>query len=182
MTSAVDLSKFDNRDFDRGAPALKEAMWLFLRQALFLAYPLRGYALKRRMLKLFGASLGTDVIIKPRVSISHPWRLSVGAHSWIGEDALLLSLDRISIGEHCCISQRAFLCTGSHDWSDPRFGLLTRPITIGNGVWICANVFIGPGVTIGDNAVVTAGSIVTRDLPEGMICSGNPCEPVKARP
>jgi putative colanic acid biosynthesis acetyltransferase WcaF len=97
------------------------------------------------------------------------------------EEAYLLNLAPIVIGRNACISQRAFLCTGSHDWSDIHFRLITAPITVKNGAWICANVFVGPGVTIGTNAVATAGSVVTQSLPPGMICSGNPCVPVKER-
>ncbi len=177
----VDLSKFNNSAFSRGGSALKELAWRVLQQGVFNLECVKLYATKRRILRTFGASLSDGVVVKPKAKITFPWKLSVGRNSWIGEEVWLLNLDRIEIGANVCISQRAFLCTGSHDWSKESFDLLTRPIIIGDGAWICANVFIGPGVTVGENAVVTAGSVVTRDLPANMVCSGNPCVPVKQR-
>ena len=177
----VDLSKFNNDAFKRGAPALKELLWRILQQCFFHAEWFKGYAFKRGVLTALGARLQDDVVFKPKAKITFPWKLSVGANSWIGEEAWLLNLDQIEIGSNVCISQRAFLCTGSHDWSKESFDLITQPIVIEDGVWICADVFIGPGVTIGANTVVTAGSVVSKDLPAGMICSGNPCVAVKKR-
>ena len=181
MPSPIDLSTFRKRDFDRGAGSLKELCWLLARSALFERSNLPWYRLRRLVLRLFGADMAEGVVVKAGVKIAFPWKLSVGAHSWLGEDAWLANFDRITIGANVCVSQRALLCTGNHDWSDPAFGLVTKPIVVRDGAWICANVFVAPGVTIGENAVATAGSVVTRDLPSGMICSGNPCVPVKAR-
>lgn len=175
------LSRFDNTAFNRGAPLWKEILWRTLQQSLFNLEWIKLYGFKCRVLRKFGAQLASGVIIKPKVKITFPWKLSVGEHSWIGEEAWLLNLDQISIGSNVCISQRAFLCTGSHDWSKSSFDLVTKPIVIEDGVWICANVFIGPGVTVGKNSVVTAGSIVTRSLPADMIYGGNPCLPIKPR-
>jgi len=178
----MNLAEFDNSGFERGAGGFKELLWLVVRAFGFSAFcPWPVYALRRAALRMFGGAIGPGVIIKPETKITFPWKLSVGANSWLGEEAWLLNLDRITIGHDVCISQRAMLCTGSHDWSDDRFALITKPITIGNGVWICANVFVGPGVHIGDNAVVLAGSVVTSDLPAGMVCSGSPCKPIKPR-
>jgi putative colanic acid biosynthesis acetyltransferase WcaF len=178
----MNLAEFDNSSFDRGASRVKELLWLVARSLCFTALcPWPIYSVRRTILRGFGGLIGQGVIIKPEVKITFPWKLSVGAHSWLGEEAWILSLDRITIGDDVSISQRAMLCTGSHDWSDPRFALITKPITIENGVWICADVFVGPGVRIGENAVVLAGSVVTADLPAGMVCSGNPCVPIKPR-
>lgn len=177
----VDLSEFNNSAFSRGAPALKELFWRILQQPLFYAEWFKGYGMKRSVLRMFGAHLEDAVVFKPKAKVTFPWKLSVGKNSWIGEEVWLLNLDQISIGSNVCISQRAFLCTGSHDWSKESFDLITKPIVIEDGVWICAGVFIGPGVTVGENAVVTAGSVVTKDLPAGMICSGSPCVAVKKR-
>ena len=136
---------------------------------------------KAAVLRWFGASVGSGVVIAPRVNIHMPWKLTIGDHSWIGEEVSLLSLEPIVIGSNVCISQRAFLCTGNHDYSSPTFDYMGAPITISDGAWIGAQSFVGPGVTVGVDAVVTAGSVVVSSLPDGMVCSGNPCEPVRER-
>jgi len=177
----LDLGHFNNPEFNRGAGKVRELLWLLVRRTFFLRSVLPAYGLRRALLRRFGACVGAGVVIKPGAKITFPWRLSIGEHSWIGEDVFVHNLDRVVIGNGVCVSQRAFLCTGNHDWSDPAFALVTRPIVVEDGAWICADVFVAPGVTIANNAVVTAGSVVTRDLPAGMICSGNPCKPVKPR-
>lgn len=177
----VDLSKFNNTAFSRGASVGKELLWRIVQQSVFNIEWVKAYGLKHRVLRCFGATLQAGVVIKPKAKITFPWKLSIGANSWIGEEAWLLNLDRIEIGSNVCVSQRALLCTGSHNWKKDSFDLITDPIIIEDGAWICADVFIGPGVTVGKNAVVTAGSVVTKDLPPDMICSGNPCVAVKKR-
>lgn len=177
----IDLSQFNNESFSRGAPVWKEFLWRWIQWGLFRADFLKCYALKGAVLRWFGAQLGSNIAWKPSAKLTFPWKLSVGDNSWIGEEAWLLNLDQITIGSNVCISQRVFLCTGSHDWKEASFDLITKPIVIEDGVWICADVFIGPGVTVGENTVVTAGSVVTSDLPANMICSGNPCVAVKPR-
>jgi putative colanic acid biosynthesis acetyltransferase WcaF len=177
----VDLSKFNNDAFERGAPALKELLWRVIQQLFFNAEWITAYGCKRRILRIFGAELAAGVVVKPKAKITFPWKLSVGANSWIGEEAWLLNLGCITVGSNVCISQRAFLCAGSHNWKKESFDLITQPIVIEDGAWICADVFIGPGVTVGENSVVTAGSVVNKDLPPNMICSGNPCVAVKQR-
>ena len=177
----VDLSKFKNPEFDRGASRIREALWLLLRQGLFRSNPFKMYGLKAGVLRTLGATLGARFVCKPNVNITFPWRFTAGNDCWLGDEVYILNLAPVALGHNVCISQRVFLCTGSHDWGDPAFGLIVKPITIEDGAWICANVFIGPGVTIGRNCVVTAGSVVTQDLPPDMICSGQPCVPVKPR-
>jgi putative colanic acid biosynthesis acetyltransferase WcaF len=92
-----------------------------------------------------------------------------------------LNFEPVTIGAQCCISQRAFLCAGNHDYTQPHMPYRNRPISIGDGSWIGAQVFVGPGVTIGEEAVLTAGSVATQSLPPEMICSGNPCSAVRNR-
>ncbi len=120
-------------------------------------------------------------MIAPRVNIHMPWKLTIGDHSWIGEEVFILSLEQVTIGSNVCISQRAFLCAGNHDYSSPTFDYMGAPITIGDGAWIGAQSFVGPGVTVGVDTVVTAGSVVVKSLPDGQVCSGNPCVPVRER-
>jgi len=175
------LEKFNNADFDRGAPKWKELIWLLLRGFFFEFSVLPLSSLRRKILRTFGGDIAEKVIIKPQVKITFPWKLKVGKNTWLGEEAWLMNLAPIEIGDNVVISQRTMLCTGSHNWEKESFDLITQPIIIKDSAWICANVFIGPGVTIGEGCVVTAGSVVTSDLPANMICSGNPAKPIKPR-
>jgi putative colanic acid biosynthesis acetyltransferase WcaF len=173
---------FDARaGLDRGRPKLVEAIWYLLKCLFFLSPLPWPPAFKRMLLRLFGAKIGRQVYFKPRVNIHFPWKLQIGDHTWIGEEVWLLNFEPIVIGSHCCISQRAFLCTGNHDYRQLNMPYRNRPINIEDGAWIGAQVFVSPGVTVGSEAVVTAGSVVTGNLAAGMVCSGNPCRPVQPR-
>lgn len=166
---------------DRGAPPWKETLWYLTKVIFFLSalpYPRR---LKLLLLRLFGAEVGEGVYIKPRVNIHMPWRLRIGDYAWIGEEVFVLNFESVDIGANSCISQRAFLCTGNHDYRDVHMGYRNKMIKIGDGAWVGAQVFVGPGVMIGDEAVITVGSVVTSDVPEGMVCGGNPCVPLRPR-
>jgi putative colanic acid biosynthesis acetyltransferase WcaF len=173
---------FDGRpDLDRGRSAWVEAIWYLLKCAFFLSALPWPASFKRGLLRRFGAKIGTGVYIKPRVNIHFPWKLEIGDHSWIGEEVFLLNFEPIVIGSHCCISQRAFLCTGNHDFRQPAMPYRNRRIRIEDGAWIGAQAFVGPGVTIGSEAVIAAGSVVTKDQPSAARCAGNPCAPIGAR-
>jgi len=175
----INLASYTTGDFQRGASRLKEAAWWAVR-ALFFQTPLPWPSVLRvALLRAFGARVGAGVVIRARVNVTFPWRLAVGDHVWIGEEVLILSLAQVTIGSHCCISQRTFLCTGSHDFSSPAFTLRTAPIMIREGCWVAAAVFVGPGVTIGPGSMITAGSVATRDVPPGVIVRGNPAEVIK---
>lgn len=157
------LDRFDNRGFDRGRGRIVEALWM-LTSALLVRSAMPGSRQRVLALRAFGARIEKGVVIKPHVRVKFPWRLSIGAHSWIGEEVWIDNLADVSIGAHCCVSQGAYLCTGSHDWRSETFDLITEPIRISDGAWICARVSIAPGVTIGAGAVVGLGSIITRDV------------------
>lgn len=167
--------------FDRGRSQWFEAFWYLIKCIFFLSPVPWPSPLKCLLLRLFGAKIGRGVYIKPRVNIHFPWRLSVGDFAWIGEEVFILNLEPVSIGAHCCISQRAFLCTGNHDYRKAEMPYRNAPISISDGAWVGAQVFVGPGVSIGSEAVVAAGSVVTKDLPQSMVSSGNPCLPLKSR-
>jgi putative colanic acid biosynthesis acetyltransferase WcaF len=171
------LDLFDAaRNLDRGRPSWFEGVWYLVKIVFFLSALPWPSALKRALLRFFGAKIGAGVVIKPRVNIHFPWRLEIGAYSWIGEEVFILNFSPVRIGNHACVSQRAFLCTGNHDFRDERFSFRSAPISIGDGAWVGASVFVGPGVEIGDEAVVAAGSVALKSLPAGMICGGNPAE------
>jgi putative colanic acid biosynthesis acetyltransferase WcaF len=177
----MDLSHFSNRAFDRGAGVIKEALWLAVSLFLFRLCPVRFYGLKRVVLRAFGAQLGRGVVVKPNVKITFPWKLTVGDHVWLGEECWLLNLDQIVIGNNVCISQRALLCTGSHNYKLPTFDLIVKPIVVEDGAWIGAAAWVGPGVTVGSHAVLAAGSVATKDLEPDGIYQGNPAALVRQR-
>ncbi len=168
------LDRFDNSGFDRGASRIKEVLWWVVRSLLFAPWFPVPSGFKVAMLRLFGATVGKGVVIRSRVNISFPWRLSVGDHVWIGDEVFILSLAPVTIGDHVCISQRAFLCTGSHHFRRESFDLLTKPIVIEEGCWIAADSFIGPGVTIRHGTLCAAGSVVMRDSGPNQVMIGNP--------
>jgi putative colanic acid biosynthesis acetyltransferase WcaF len=175
--SWVDLRSYDQTGFDRGRSGWYVMVW-WLVQAI--AFPLSLHTFngfRCWLLRKFGATIGKDVVIRPTARFTYPWKVEIGDYSWIGDDVVFYSLDRICIGQHCVISQKTYLCTGSHDLQDPAFGLITAPILIDNGVWVATDCFVSLGVHIGANAVVGARSSVFADLPGGQVCLGTPCRP-----
>lgn len=177
----VDLSRYNNADFDRGASRLVEALWIITRVLVFDWCPWKCSGLKCSLLRLFGAQVGHGVEIKPEVKITFPWKLTLGNHVWLGEECWLLNLAPITIADNVCISQRAFLCTGNHDYKSTGFDLMVSPIQIHEGVWIGAGAIVSPGVQIGSHAVLTAGSVATSPMEPFGIYRGNPAEYVKQR-
>jgi putative colanic acid biosynthesis acetyltransferase WcaF len=169
------------RGLDRGRPYLVEALWHLCKCVFFLTPLPVPSRFKCFLLRLFGARIGRGVVIKPQVKILFPWKLSVGDFAWIGEEVFILNFEQVEIGAHTCISQRVFLCGGSHDYRQPDMPYRNGPIVIEDGAWIGAQSFVACGVTIRTEAVVTAGSVVTRDQPARMVCGGYPCVPVKER-
>ena len=182
MTTIVRNDLFDStKGLDRGRPFFVEALWYLCKCFLFLTPLPVPSALKCFVLRLFGAKVGKGVVIKPQVKILFPWKLSVGDYTWIGEEVFILNFEPVTIGSHCCISQRAFLCGGNHDYRDPEMPYRNGRIVVEDGAWVGAQAFVAQGVHIGSEAVITAGSVVTKDQPSKMICRGNPCLPVKQR-
>jgi putative colanic acid biosynthesis acetyltransferase WcaF len=169
------------RGLDRGRSRLTEALWHFCKCCVFLTPLPVPSRFKCFVLRLFGARIGHGVVIKPQVKIHFPWKLTVGDFTWIGEEVFILNFEPVTIGAHCCLSQRAFLCGGSHDYRQPNMPYRNGPIVVEDGAWIGAQVFVAPGVTIGTEAVITAGSVVTQTQPLRMVCGGYPCIPVKPR-
>ncbi|MBI4695914.1 MAG: colanic acid biosynthesis acetyltransferase WcaF [Gammaproteobacteria bacterium] len=183
MVSSTSPSLADYRvaGYCPGAGRLKRAAWYVLNAIFFDSWLCPFYPLKNLILRLFGARIGIGVIIKPRVNIKHPWRLSVGDHVWIGEGVWIDNLVQVTIGSNVCISQGAMLLTGNHDYKDPHFGLITGEITIGDGVWVGAQSIVGPSVRCYENAVITAGSILTSEAEQNAIYRGNPAVRIRER-
>jgi putative colanic acid biosynthesis acetyltransferase WcaF len=174
----IDLSKFDNSDFTRGASAVKELCWWIVRSLVFAPWFPVPAGFKVFALRLFGAKIGSGTVIRSRVNVTFPWRFECGEQVWIGDEVTILSLAKVSIGSNVCISQRAYLCTGSHDFSKESFDLQTRPITVGDGCWIGAASFIGPGVVFGRGSRCLAGAVVVAAVPEGATVGGVPAKKI----
>lgn len=137
--------------------------------------------IKRFWLRVFGAQLGVGVVIKPNVKIKYPWQLKVGNHCWIGEQVWIDNLDLVTLEDHVCISQGAMLQCGNHNYQKVAFDLITAPITLKQGSWVGARCCVGPGVTIGSHAVLTMGSVATKDIEAYGIYRGHPAVWVKER-
>ena len=121
------------------------------------------------ILRAFGATIGEDVLIRHRVRIHWPWKLTVGDATWIGEGAWLLNLEPITIGSNVCISQEAFLCTGSHDRRSPTFEFDNAPIHVDNAAWVAARAIVLRGTHIGAGALVSAGVTVHDHVEPGRV-------------
>jgi putative colanic acid biosynthesis acetyltransferase WcaF len=174
------LDLYRAEGFARGRPRYLEAAWQ-IAQLFLVRSPLSCSWLRGATLRLFGARIGRGVTIRAGVRVKFPWRLQIGNHCWIGEDAWLDNLAEIRIGDHCCISQGVYLCTGSHDWEKLTFDLIVRPITLEDGVWLAARSVVGPGVVAGRGSVLGLGSTATRNLLPLQIHQGVPAIPVKSR-
>ncbi|MEM6380798.1 MAG: WcaF family extracellular polysaccharide biosynthesis acetyltransferase [Bacteroidota bacterium] len=168
------LQSFQNKNFNRGASKLKELLWM-LCSALFFQHSLallNGF--KITLLRTFGASVGKGVLIKPRVQIKFPWKLKIGNHVWIGEGVWIDNLAEVTIEDNVCISQGAYLLTGNHNYKKTSFDLITSPILLKESAWIGAKTTVCPGVTVHTGAILTVGSIATKDLEANGIYKGNP--------
>jgi putative colanic acid biosynthesis acetyltransferase WcaF len=176
----MELDRFDKTRFDRGRSRVIEACWLVV-QALLVSSWIPGSAHRRALLALFGARIGTGVVLKPGLRVKFPWRLRIGDHTWIGENAWIDNLALVTIGSHCCLSQGVYVCTGNHDWSRKSFDLLTMPVTIHDHAWLAAKSVVAPGVVIGEGAILSLGSVATSDLKEWQVYQGVPAVAVHPR-
>jgi putative colanic acid biosynthesis acetyltransferase WcaF len=177
----VKLSKFNNSWYKPGRGFLCRVLW-YLTNALILQNPFNPFSrIKIIVLRVFGAKIGSGVIVKPNINVKYPWNLEIGDYSWIGENVWLDSLAPIKIGNNVCVSQGAYLCTGNHDWSDPSFGLFVKQIVVEDGAWLGARSTVLPGVTIATHSVISAGSVIADNTEPYTIYSGNPAVKVKER-
>lgn len=176
-----DLSTFRLPEDFRGRPGWVVQLWWIVEALLFRPSPQFLYGWRRWLLRAFGATVGHGAIIRPTVRTQFPWKVSIGDHAWIGDDVVLYSLGEIQIGAHAVVSQKSYLCTGSHDPESTAFAIYSLPISIGEECWIATDVYVAPGVTIGKGTLVGARSSVFKDLPPGMICMGSPARVIRQR-
>jgi putative colanic acid biosynthesis acetyltransferase WcaF len=177
----VNLALTTNRDYLPGRPFFVRALWVII-EALVLINPIvTSYRLKRAVLRLFGADLGVNVIIKPGTHVKYPWRLRIGDNCWLGERCWIDNMEDVTLGDNVVVSQGAYLCTGNHDWSDPGMGLTPQPIVIEDGAWIGAFARIAPGRRIGRESILVLGAVSLADTQPRGIYAGNPAELVRRR-
>lgn len=178
---AQNLSKFKLPKNFRGKNAFTVQLWWIVQGVFFKNSPQFMYGFRNFLLKLFGAKIGKSVIIRPTAKITYPWKVSIGDYSWIGDEVTLYSLGDIEIGSHTVISQKSYICAASHDFLKLDFPIFSKKVTIGNQCWLATDVFVAPGVTIGEGAVVGSRSSVYQDLPSNTICIGTPAKVKKLR-
>lgn len=181
MQSRVRLDHFDSSDFDRGASRLVEAAWLLCKAAFFLTsipWPVR---IKKRILVLFGATIGEGFVLRPRVNIHFPWRLQVGDHCWIGERCEILNLAQFSMESHSALAHDVYVAAAGHDIASASMAYKNLPISIESGAWVGTRTYLGPGVHVGRDAVVAAGAVVVRDVPASAVVAGVPAAVISIR-
>jgi len=165
--------------YSRGELA-RRVLWSVV-QPLFRFSPRPCFGWRCFLLRLFGAKMGRHVHVYPSVTVTIPWNLEVGDYAAIGNHALIYNLGRIAIGPRATISHGAHLCAGTHDYTKVDFPLLRPPINIREEAWICADAFVGPGVTVGAGAIVAARAVAVKDVAPWTIVAGNPAKFIKER-
>jgi putative colanic acid biosynthesis acetyltransferase WcaF len=177
----VQLARYNNSWYHPGRFLALQLAWYFLGLPLLRSSVIPSSSLRVFLLRLFGAKIGGGVVIKPGARVKYPWHLVIGNDCWLGEDCWIDNLTTVTIGSDVCLSQGAYLCTGNHDWSDPAFGLITKPITLEDGCWVGAKAVLAPGVVLEKSAIAAAGAVVYKRIPAGEIHAGNPAAFVRER-
>ena len=165
----------------RGRSSFFCQLWWIVQFFLFSTSPQFLYGWRCFLLRLFGAKIGRNVLIRPSVRVTYPWKLTIGDYAWVGDQVELYTLGEITIGAHAVVSQRSYLCTGSHDPASRSFRIFAKPIVIEEGAWLATDVFVAPGVTIGRNALIGARSSVFADAKADFVHVGSPAKPVRER-
>jgi putative colanic acid biosynthesis acetyltransferase WcaF len=160
---------------------LTRIVWGVVNALFFRPSPKPFHRWRAFLLRCFGATVGRGVHVYPNVSIWAPWNLTLGDECGVANGVILYSQGHISLGKRAVVSQGAHLCAGTHDYTQPGFPLVTKPIQVGNHVWIAAEAFVHAGVSIGEGAVIGARSVVQKDMPSWTVCAGHPCKPIKER-
>lgn len=163
--------------WNKGGRLLWQCCWLLL----FRPMPWFWHLPRRALLRLFGARIGRGVKIMPSARIWAPWNLELGAYASVAEGVDLYNPARIVVGAHATVSRRAFLCTATHEIDHPNMPMLSAPIRIGPGAWVCAEAAVLPGVTVGADAVVGMRSVVCHDVLPGQVVAGNPARRIRER-
>lgn len=156
--------------------------WEWVQKTLIRWSPRKAGRWRVFWLRRFGARIGANSNIRPTTTVMHPWLLEMGDYSVLSDGVTIYNLGPVTVGSHSVLSQDVYVCAGTHDYMESYLPLRRPPITIGDGVWVCAGAFLGPGVRVGDNCIVAARAVVTKDVPPAKIVGGNPARVIKDRP
>ena len=165
----------------RGKSKFYVQLWWLVQATLINCSPQVFYAWRRFLLRAFGATIGKKVLIRTSAKFTYPWKVSIGDHSWIGDNVVLYSLGVIEIGSNTVISQKCYLCTASHDYNKESFDTIAKSITVGNGCWLATDVFVAPGISIGEGAIIGARSSVFKNIEARTINIGSPTKNIGNR-
>ncbi len=159
----------------------RRVLWGLVYAVMFRPSPRPCHAWRAGLLRLFGAKIGRHCHVYARARVWAPWNLVLEDEVGIADDVNLYTMARITIRKRAVVSQGAHLCTGTHDYEDPNFRLLARPIVVGPEAWLCAEAFVGPGVTVGEGVVLGARGVAMKDLEPWTVYAGNPAVALRAR-
>lgn len=154
---------------------LRAQVWLIVQSLVSIS---QSSKCRVAALRFFGADIGSGVKIRSRTRVHFPWNLTIGEDSWIGEAVWFINHEKITIGANVCVSQRSIICSGGHDYRSASFEFAHKPVTIKDGAWVCLDVKVLPGVTIGECSVVSAGEIVRKSLPDYSMLVGGQVRPI----
>lgn len=171
---SVDLGSFRKNQSIAGRSRSVQLLWLMVGSSLVRSSWLIGSSWRVWLLRSFGAKIGGGVLIKTGVRVKYPWKLQIGERSWIGEDCWIDNMADVVVGNDVCLSQACYLCTGNHDWKDRAFRMYASGIRLEDGCWVASRSTLGPGVTVGRDAIAAIGSVVWGSIPPGEIHGGNP--------
>jgi putative colanic acid biosynthesis acetyltransferase WcaF len=160
---------------------MKAKLWSVVNNTLFRFSPFFFRKWRVFLIRIFGGEVDWSCSLNRLCRIDHPWNLKMGRLSSLGEKSWVYCLDKIFIGEKCCIGNEVMLLTGSHKIDSTNFELITKPIRINDGVWISTKAIILPSIEIGDFAVVGAGSVVVKNVDSFSVVGGNPAKFLKKR-
>lgn len=180
--AAVRLDLASNRaarKYSRAETA-RRVLWMAGRWLVRLS-PRTAFGWRRAVLRAFGATVGPEVHVYPSTHVEMPWNLTAGPWAAVGEGVRIYNLGRVTLGERSTVSHGAHLCAGTHDHTDPAMPLLKPPVAVGPQAWVCADAFVGPGVTVGEGAVVGARAVAVADVRAWAVVAGNPAREVGER-
>jgi putative colanic acid biosynthesis acetyltransferase WcaF len=179
-TRVIDLSEAPGERAAWDRPSVVVYVWSLV-ELLVVTNPWQiSSGLRVKVLRLFGAEIGEGVIFRPRTRVKFPWKLHIGDRSWIGEGVWFHNQDHTYLGNDVVISQETMITTGSHAHRCD-MGLLTRPITIADGAWVTSRCLILGGSRIGRSALITPLTVVSGDVADNAILTGNPARVVGQR-